>query len=1040
MARQVLPIVGAVIGAYFGQAQLGFAIGSFIGNAVDPLVVQRQGPRLDDLKVTTSAYGNAIPLIKGHPRIAGTIIWNSDRREIVTTTEEQQGKGGPVTETTTYTYEVDLLVVLSANQLRAIRRIWANSKLVWTRAPGLDFQSYFAGDLFARRVTFYDGNDSQLPDPTYEAAVGVGNAPAYRGRSTVFIEGLQLGGGGNLPNLTFEVLENATVSWETPLVGYPDIDTYLANGPIYFDGDGIVQHVRTGYTQGNTDTMIRRLNVDGSSDDIQYFRYELAASWNNLRGTTDASMSYENTGVGQGNLYRPNEGGYPVNLPVDPGGPTFAYSEERFYIGGQSTTFIYRLGDFGAIEATSPSLALDIHSIAAAGSRVYAMCPGTMFVLDATTLALLSTVATPNSSNSSIVLANNFGDVFYLSGVSTPAGPRPMYRLVGASWEVVSTDMGDCAPDIQTAAKRDQLHISGRVIFRTVVPASTPAATYAAFEVAVPVDEPLTDVVSEICQRAGLDASEIDVTGLAGLTVKSLAVASVTSARQVLDLLARAYFFEIVETGGKVKFVQRGGAPVATIAYEDLGVSADGQTSSGDPLPLQRANDDEIPATVTVRYANVENDYQEGAEGSFRLTQGNGDQVLEIALGLTPTEAKRIADCTVTDYGISLNSLGPVRLDRSASAYEPTDVLLLRDRDGSVYRARVEKIDDAGGVRTLQLVLDDASVINSSAVAAGGYVSSSTIALPSSSRMELMDIPILRDADNEPGFYLAMKGAGTNWPGGAYYSSPADDDYTRLGTVTERAVFGTATTTLGNWIGGNVFDESNLITVDVGTGQLASSTRDALLANTGLNVLLVGSEIIQFRTAVLVSAGVYTLSGLLRGRRGTEWAMGAHVASERVVLLQTAGLRRAPMALSDLNLNRYYKAVSFGRTISSAVPKQFANTGIGLKPFAPVDLRIDRITSGDATLTWKRRSRLSMPTSGVVVPPLGEASELYDVEIYDSTYTTLKRTFFGALTASQLYTGAQQVADFGGLQAVIYARVYQRSASVGRGYPLQQPG
>lgn len=36
MARQVLPIVGAVIGAYYGNPQLGYAIGSCEGDEADP--------------------------------------------------------------------------------------------------------------------------------------------------------------------------------------------------------------------------------------------------------------------------------------------------------------------------------------------------------------------------------------------------------------------------------------------------------------------------------------------------------------------------------------------------------------------------------------------------------------------------------------------------------------------------------------------------------------------------------------------------------------------------------------------------------------------------------------------------------------------------------------------------------------------------------------------------------------------------------------------------------------------------------------------
>ena len=59
-------------------------------------------------------------------------------------------------------------------------------------------------------MRFYGGGPDQMPDPVYEAAVGAGNAPAYRGRSTVFIEGLNLGGSGQLPLLTFELVSAGT--------------------------------------------------------------------------------------------------------------------------------------------------------------------------------------------------------------------------------------------------------------------------------------------------------------------------------------------------------------------------------------------------------------------------------------------------------------------------------------------------------------------------------------------------------------------------------------------------------------------------------------------------------------------------------------------------------------------------------------------------------------------------------------------------------------------------------------------------------------
>ena len=65
----------------------------------------------------------------------------------------------------------------------------------------------------------------------------------------------------------------------------------------------------------------------------------------------------------------------------------------------------------------------------------------------------------------------------------------------------------------------------------------------------------------------------------------------------------------------------------------------------------------------------------------------------------------------------------------------------------------------------------------------------------------------------------------------------------------------------------NTFDEANTVTVTLLGGALFS-TSEFLVLN-GDNAALLGDEIIQFKTATLVSGTTYILSGLLRGRRGT---------------------------------------------------------------------------------------------------------------------------------------------------------------------------
>jgi hypothetical protein len=49
---------------------------------------------------------------------------------------------------------------------------------------------------------------------------------------------------------------------------------------------------------------------------------------------------------------------------------------------------------------------------------------------------------------------------------------------------------------------------------------------------------------------------------------------------------------------------------------------------------------------------------------------------------------------------------------------------------------------------------------------------------------------------------------------------------------------------------------------------------DAIMA--GANLALIGDELIQFGRAEQLGPGLFRLSHLLRGRRGTEWAAAGH--------------------------------------------------------------------------------------------------------------------------------------------------------------------
>ena len=81
MAQLVFGAVGAVVGSVIPGVgtSFGWMIGSAIGGALfPPKGTDTEGPRLGDLRVQSSAYGNAIPLVYGSARIAGNVIWSTE--------------------------------------------------------------------------------------------------------------------------------------------------------------------------------------------------------------------------------------------------------------------------------------------------------------------------------------------------------------------------------------------------------------------------------------------------------------------------------------------------------------------------------------------------------------------------------------------------------------------------------------------------------------------------------------------------------------------------------------------------------------------------------------------------------------------------------------------------------------------------------------------------------------------------------------------------------------------------------------------------
>jgi len=198
-------ILGATISGASIGAQAGALAGSFIDQALlapagRPAV--SRGPRLSELRVTTSSEGSPIPRLYGRARLGGEIIWAANVEEEVVQQATQSsgggGKGGgrsapaPASGASIeYRYFASFAVALCEGPITGIGRVWADGREL---------------DLASVTHRLYLGTETQLPDSLIEAKQGAGKAPAYRGVAYVVFERLALAAFGNrIPQLSFEV-------------------------------------------------------------------------------------------------------------------------------------------------------------------------------------------------------------------------------------------------------------------------------------------------------------------------------------------------------------------------------------------------------------------------------------------------------------------------------------------------------------------------------------------------------------------------------------------------------------------------------------------------------------------------------------------------------------------------------------------------------------------------------------------------------------------------------------------------------------------
>lgn len=518
----------------------------------------------------------------------------------------------------------------------------------------------------------------------------------------------------------------------------------------------------------------------------------------------------------------------------------------------------------------------------------------------------------------------------------------------------------------------------------------------------------LAALVRHLCLRAGMPEARIDVSGLWG-ALEGYVIGALESPRASISNLARHFGFDAVESEGKIRFLMRGRASVATISVDDMVA-----TGRDEVLELTRGQETELPQALKWQVARADEDYDAALVEARRITvEASRISAETFPFAVPPEEAERRCRRALMEAWTGRESV-VFRLPPSRLALDPADAIWL-DHDSRQLGFRLVSAADAES-RAVEAIRQDRQDYDLPPGAARPATPAKIVAF-GAPEVVILDLPQLTEG-RIPHHPLIAAHA-VPWPGQmAVFRSPGADGFELVTAFATRARIGTLVNDL--WSGPvSRFDHGNVMIVDLVSGTLESVTDMALFG--GANALAVEStpgawEIVQAGAAELLAPGRYRLTRLLRGQRGTEEAMGNPTPAGSNVVVLDSLLADLPVAEADLGIPWNWRIGPASKPVSDEtyVARSFTPQGMGLRPFAPAHVeqpwRRARVP-GDLTIRWTRRDRsLAADSWNGAEVPMSEATETYVVDILDGS--VVKRSLTTA-TTSAVYTGADQTADWG---------------------------
>jgi hypothetical protein len=1051
-----------------------------------------EGPRLDDLTVSTADYGTPLVQVYGTQRVECPCFYAEPIREVK---KKSKGKTGKYAEYKYYGTWGSILAdcMNPAGALTDVLKIWLDRRLAYDKTGkgpvtlGISFgdgELQVGGLKMNKNCRVYLGTETQEQDPRMlakiEAREGPGRCPAYLGLAYLMFEEFPLEKFGNrLPQISALVMRGDP----NPAYPFESHDSALRFGTSLFWGSNFIftPDFRKLVIVGGTTIEI----WDIVNRNLTYSGHTTVGASNGI-GVTESGSFYSVVGFPSASLFlvSPFGGAELITSRVN------MFAEACEYVNGQVYVYPYGfiLTYYGILTTDDLGYVVEPVSTIHIPSFITADVNGDLLVFGffgSTNIIAINDVEVPSPTANECAgfdtghgtYCVGQGSNLYLIDKESMTITHTVVAAFTGNSSIYGIMKNQKAGQAFIWIETKQYDLQDLSLMQSISPGNWSGEPMAAYRYD-PINDALIgeaslvghlnwlflnrggpngyllgDICADVALQCGFDEDEFDFTNL-DQEVEGYCFTQ-GPGKQVIGALLEIHDSDIRPH----EFIQQGLKRGQALNGESISSewmvpeSNRGDEGSNPLYSIPIASETDLPRRVWATFADPGMDYQ----ANTAIVQRNSssvrtDRETSFDLGTMAAEPDNIQpmlERSLRRYWIGATK-PECRLSPLELRLEPGDVRQLIFDSEKKMRCRCTRtriranrvidteweVDGETQLNPPDWQLDDANPLNQLFNSPGGQTNGrdpDTILYPQETKGFIIDTPLFTDADDQaaPFLYVAAGPEFPNsfWPGGGIYVSDSgvDIDSYIAGfdgfTSDDEVVWGVSVGALPSATPSVIDYGTELEVYLPAGGELESSTEDLVLANAAINLAIVGDEIIQFINADEIATDRWVLTGLVRGHRGTEYAIDTHLSGERFILIGST-IKKHDMGASEIGDTDYYKFSTLGDNLSAVETIALTYRANANRPLSPAHVELQQQVSGDWQISWIRRTRIGGSAVNGQDVPLGETSELYRVKIMDGTDEVQS---YDVTDPEFTYTVAEQNADWGSAQTSLSVQVCQIS-------------